>query len=104
MKNEAENKGTTAPFLFYHSPDPLAQHSGGLGILPRRKVTWGECDANDPWIVAFHWVTGVKLSGDSKGGPLEMRGTFPGLNPPQIRLWHPKKKLIFHYLLTFKVH
>ena len=30
--------------------------------------------------VAFHQLTGVKASGDSKGGSSEMRGTLPGLH------------------------
>ena len=68
------------PFPLPPQPWPPAQYSLGLGIVPHRKVTWGECDANDPWIVAFHHVTGVKTSGDSEGGSSEMRGTLPGLH------------------------
>ena len=45
MKNEAENEGAMAHFLCYYSPDPLARYSLAWGILPHRKVTWGECDA-----------------------------------------------------------
>lgn len=68
------------PFPLLPQPWSPAQYSLGLGIVPYRKVTWGECDANDPWIVAFHQITGVKTSGDSEGGSSEMRGTLPGLH------------------------
>lgn len=97
MKNEAESEGATAHFLCYHSPDPLARYSLAWGILPHRKVTWG----GDVTACCFHQLTGVKASGDSKGSSEMRRGTLPGLHaqPSQIRLWHPKKKLLFHCCL-----